>query len=737
MFTGALASLMRFWGGSQNLVFPLADDLGEHELFWALADRLDADHYLVYNGSIAELELLAPEQYAAGRAREAERLVEFDQQIVERHLEDWRGLWIVEGEVPEGLEELLVRRLAPLHGDAVHNLLPFGGLHEPPYPFADVGRLAELPRPVTDPRTSLGDVERLLVATEVGILPPGLRERLTDREVAVVEEPLDTPASWRQFIFRRVRRPSTIYPLRLTEFGLNWYRRRPLRRNALPVVVGDDAWDFALFYALRRFGSLAYWVPTGFLESEEYCRNVVANLELQPAGATAIAVISASDADLRERTRARLAGCQQRMGGAAPRLEVRVGDWRDFLTDEPNRLFERDNYGLPQPLLVARGRTSQLPTPLPRHAAAEIATDLRWMTDVAVQDWSAARNHRLGPRVLTAGGYDENYLRCGSDGAAYHCPHFMTIGGASLESSTVRPVLRPLDLLEQITAVLEAQGWQVRPSDKGIYTRETTTLFGGVSDLAAALRTADTRLILNTYLRDGNDGNAPGRWLTDDRRRYLSLADISGLLDENRAAALLGQLEPRNVLLRGVILKCLRCRAAAFYSAADFEPSFRCLRCRLEQAPDRYSWFGTVEPIWYYRLDEVIFQFLTHNGHLPLLTAHDRFGGSTEPTSYAFELDLIDDAGARSELDLAVLEGARLWIGEATINDRFEASAAYEQARLTRLAEVAGALDAYGVILSTSSATFASRTKARARAAFGRVWPRLELREGVAIDAGP
>jgi hypothetical protein len=29
----------RFWGGRQNLVFPLADDLAEHELCWALADR--------------------------------------------------------------------------------------------------------------------------------------------------------------------------------------------------------------------------------------------------------------------------------------------------------------------------------------------------------------------------------------------------------------------------------------------------------------------------------------------------------------------------------------------------------------------------------------------------------------------------------------------------------------------------------------------------------------------------
>src|SRR5207302_1743312 len=80
-----------------------------------------------------------------------------------------------------------------------------------------------------------------------------------------------------------------------------------------------------------------------------------------------------------------------------------------------------------------------LPTPLPLQTAAEIPTEQRWMTEVGVDEWAAARNRRLGPTIFSAGAYDENHLRCGSDGAGYHCPHFMIQGGASLEASTVRP----------------------------------------------------------------------------------------------------------------------------------------------------------------------------------------------------------------------------------------------------------------------------------------------------------
>jgi hypothetical protein len=88
MFTAALAALTRFWGGDQNLLFPLQDDLAGHELFWALVDRLDADHFLIYNGAAADVEDLAPEDYAAALERERQRVAPYDEEVIRRHLDE-------------------------------------------------------------------------------------------------------------------------------------------------------------------------------------------------------------------------------------------------------------------------------------------------------------------------------------------------------------------------------------------------------------------------------------------------------------------------------------------------------------------------------------------------------------------------------------------------------------------------------------------------------------------------
>jgi hypothetical protein len=733
MFTAALGALGRFWGGSQNLVFPLQDDLHEHELFWALADRFDADDFLLFNGAFADLEDAAPDAYAAARDREEKLVAEFDPGIIQRHLADWRKLWFVEPEVPDGLVELLIRGVAPLHRDAHPELQPFGGMDQPPYPFTDVADLADIPQPLIDVRTTAGAVERLLLACEVGRISPGLRAALTTRGIEIEDQLLDTPLSWRQFGFLGLERRSGVYPLELTEFGLEWYRRQPLSQLPLPIVVGDDPWDFTLFYALRRWQSLAYWVPTTYLDNDAYCRNVFIALQRLPTVATDVAVISASgDDNLLAQASERLTAHYSMVAPSGRRLSIKVGDWRTFVREVPNRLFERDNYGRPQPLIVVDGVSPQLPTPLPRNAATRVPTDIRWMTEVAIDGWSAMRHRHLGRRVLDAGVYDESLVRAGTDGIAYHCPHFFTRGGVGLEAATVRPRLQPLEFLDQLTVAADPTGWRIFPSDKGIYTRESAALFGGVADLAGALRSPQVRAILDTY--KCADSSAPGKVLPDGRT-YLSLADLGKLVGEDDAANHLGELEPLRVLRRGVILKCRRCRAAAFYSAAEFEPAFRCVRCRLDQSPNRESWLNTIEPIWRYGLDEVIFQFLDNNGHLPLLAAYDRFHDALEPVTYTFELDAFDAAGQKSEIDIAVLEGARLWIGEATIRDRFRDSGGEEHLRLQRFAEVADLLNAHGVIFATSAAAFADRTRRRLDAVFCGVRPQIEYYEAVVVEA--
>ena len=56
LFELAIATQSRIWGGSGNLVFPATEGLDEHELFWELADRLDADHWATYTVTYGDME---------------------------------------------------------------------------------------------------------------------------------------------------------------------------------------------------------------------------------------------------------------------------------------------------------------------------------------------------------------------------------------------------------------------------------------------------------------------------------------------------------------------------------------------------------------------------------------------------------------------------------------------------------------------------------------------------------
>jgi hypothetical protein len=141
------------------------------------------------------------------------------------------------------------------------------------------------------------------------------------------------------------------------------------------------------------------------------------------------------------------------------------------------------------------------------------------------------------------------------------------------------------------------------------------------------------------------------------------------------------------------------------------------------------------EPPWRYGLAEVIYQFLTHNGDLPLLAAHDflRERATDRPAAasrheYVGELDILDPDGVKHELDILLADWTELWVGEATTKSRLENTNNDEHERLQRFRETADLLSARGALLITSGA-WEPNTVARARAAFQGIWPRLEIIE--------
>lgn len=85
----ALASQAQIWGGQANLPLPMTPGFEQSELFWALADRLDADTYIATGLSVADMEEVEPNWYRRERARFDEQFADHDAEQAAEHLVDF------------------------------------------------------------------------------------------------------------------------------------------------------------------------------------------------------------------------------------------------------------------------------------------------------------------------------------------------------------------------------------------------------------------------------------------------------------------------------------------------------------------------------------------------------------------------------------------------------------------------------------------------------------------------
>jgi hypothetical protein len=720
LYRHALRCQTATWGGWGNLILPMPDGNGD-ELLWALLDVFDADTFHPLPVSMGDLKELAPEYYRE-RYEEAHRNADsMPEGFAEMVTDQLRQTALVRLMLPDDLQALLVGRVAPL--SAQEGLPAFiGDAADPPsWPLVAVEKLRPLPEEVRVTTGWPDDELALMGALAQGELSPRLRTVLEEQGVNIRERPLQSPdAAW-----QTVEPIGGVPSQTLASLGLAQYWRPGAELAGMVLCIGDEPWDFGLACARDRMVGDARWMPARAVESPH-----------------ALATIGRLAARMSRRSTARLRVCSVSSPEAAQRLIKALNEQvpsvpaeicrpLELVPSSPARLYERERVGHYQAVSVHRGSTPQLPTPIPRNVQADSPDDIRWMTDIDAEEWVAVRHHSLVVRVLTLP-IKEGTARCGRDGVSYFCPSPMTWVGRSLESQTVRPKLHTVSLLEQVEAVMGARGWRAAPSDKGIYLQQSADVLGGTEELIAAL-TDDRAPLLTAFL--SNDKNAPGWWI--DARRYLTFEELRTVYgDEEGADEVILGLEDAGALLRGLVLRCALCRGKRFYRLAEVGDEFQCSRCWQRQPVNQSALITRPEPSWRYGLAEVIFQFLQHNGDLPLLSSYDFMNARAADRSprgrpklqLIGELDVSDHCGDGSELDIVIAYGTELWIGEATTAPRLEKTNAAEQQRLERLRDIADVLCVRGLLLINGT-HWDRNTVTRAQANLRDVWPRLELIE--------
>jgi hypothetical protein len=163
-----------------------------------------------------------------------------------------------------------------------------------------------------------------------------------------------------------------------------------------------------------------------------------------------------------------------------------------------------------------------------------------------------------------------------------------------------------------------------------------------------------------------------------DQRRYLPFPAISNLLGGDVAGQkVIEGLLSKDILYRGCVFKCSSCRDADWFGLDEFTQTFKCKRCGATQHASSVNyWYADYEPGWFYKLDEIVYQFFHHNGYVGTL-ALDRLRAKSED-SFLFTGDLeLIKSGSNSrkpefELDIVAVIDGEFVLGEAKKGDTLE-----------------------------------------------------------------
>jgi hypothetical protein len=136
----------------------------------------------------------------------------------------------------------------------------------------------------------------------------------------------------------------------------------------------------------------------------------------------------------------------------------------------------------------------------------------------------------------------------------------------------------------------------------------------------------------------------------------------------NELPGIVAELLEKQLLERGFGLRCRYCNDYSWYPAERVGQQFECMRCFQTQT-------CTTNPLWFYKLPEVVFQAVLENAHVPLLALHYVKTHSKYTFEYEHDAVVKWKAGSKvkeANIDILCLADGKLYIGEAKSNDKIE-----------------------------------------------------------------
>jgi hypothetical protein len=202
-----------------------------------------------------------------------------------------------------------------------------------------------------------------------------------------------------------------------------------------------------------------------------------------------------------------------------------------------------------------------------------------------------------------------------------------------------------------------------------------------------------------------------------NNRRFLDYNSMLNTVnDENLLRSIIDTLVNNEVLERGFIFKCQKCRNADWYEISKVTHRFKCSRCYEDQIYNSetlklQSSEFRVQPIWYYKLNEIVYQAYFHNSSVPLLTIAKLKETSSKHFEYISEIEIRQnpsDSKPNMEIDICCISDGNIIIGECKKGNKLsektgDERVAEEKAVIEKYIDIANKIGADRIVFSTLS----------------------------------
>lgn len=332
------------------------------------------------------------------------------------------------------------------------------------------------------------------------------------------------------------------------------------------------------------------------------------------------------------------------------------------------RAIETNNYANQQDMIFQDGKSvGRVNTPKPKNFSYIDPGKHLWITSLEASDYCPPVLPFMGGEIMQIHRLGNYEVRVSKDGLDYLSPNIGHFGG-DIDVNIVRPELTLLDETSIFKKFFEYSGFSMSLSDKGSYLEDTINRFGSLEFTAAFFKDETHRKIFDQFLlKKNNKDDQEIIFLEADRRAYLSFKAIKRNCDSKESPVeLIDQLIAKDILKRGLIFQCSRCRRSAWYDLADVSKEFKCKRCDYVQEFYHNNWKNPDEPRWYYHLVETVYLFYDSNSHITALALDKLRQESKVAFHYICESDIINvlDDNKKKELDILAISDGEIIIGE-------------------------------------------------------------------------